>query len=166
MHVVVGSRRARAAAALPALLLSACSFSASLSTDAIPTPTPTVTPPASPTAPPTPSATPGQPVEIDFAPGRTATSVRGTADRGQQVRWVFAARAGQTAELATTSASGDVGFGLTSPAGALLQRPRTSVRRGSYRLPETGRYQVTVIGVQAGTPYVLTVRIPPARGAP
>nr|WP_218886057.1 peptidase [Kineococcus aurantiacus] len=97
---------------------------------------------------------------IHFAHGATSASVSGTVGPGQDDRYVFDARAGQTAHLhlaRSTSAQTWTLVGPTGPAVHDAHSPRQS--DVTYRLPETGRYYVDIVSTRPSS-YRLDLTIP------
>jgi hypothetical protein len=111
---------------------------------------------------------------IHFAQGATSATVKGHVDAGEDDRYVFDARAGQTATFHLTRANSGQTWTLVGPSGPSVHdehSPRQS--DFTYRLPETGRYYVDVTTTRPGN-YRLSVSIPagtttkpaPAKPAP
>nr|WP_218886007.1 peptidase [Kineococcus aurantiacus] len=97
---------------------------------------------------------------IHFAHRATSASVSGTVGPGHDDRYVFDARAGQTAHLhlaRSTSAQTWTLVGPTGPAVHDAHSPRQS--DFTYRLPETGRYYVDIVSTRPSR-YRLDLTIP------
>ncbi|MFC9436839.1 hypothetical protein [Nocardia sp. NPDC057030] len=98
--------------------------------------------------------------EIKFAPGTDHGTVTGYLNRGYSDIWVIDARAGQqmTTDLIShyTSASGTARFVIAAPDGQLICRDNTS---SQIRLPQTGKYHVTLTSPEHDASYTMDVRI-------
>lgn len=98
--------------------------------------------------------------EIKFAPNTDHGTVTGYLNRGYTDIWVLDARAGQqmTTDLIShyTSASGTARFVITAPGGQIICRDNTW---SQIRLPETGKYHVTLTSPQNDASYTMNVVI-------
>ncbi|WP_433654794.1 hypothetical protein ACQPW1_28695 [Nocardia sp. CA-128927] len=98
--------------------------------------------------------------EIKFTPGTDHGTVTGYINRGYTDVWVLDARAGQvmSTDLIShyTSASGTARFDIAAPDGQVICRDNTS---SQIRLPQTGRYHVTLTSWADDASYTMNVRI-------
>ncbi|MFI6166299.1 hypothetical protein ACIBCN_05875 [Nocardia sp. NPDC051052] len=98
--------------------------------------------------------------EIKFAPNTDHGTVTGYINRGYTDVWVLDARAGQqmTTDLIShyTSASGTARFVIAAPDGQVICRDNTW---SQLRLPQTGRYHVTLTSPQDDASYTMNVEI-------
>lgn len=116
------------------------------------------TPPTGSTA--TGGSSAGELQEIRFPAGGTSTSVQGVTDAGTHERYVFAARAGQTATLSIGSEGNVVGFSLVSPDGEPLITLMSQAREGEVELPTDGDYTVGIGSPSSGIEFILRLSIP------
>ncbi|NAZ84247.1 peptidase [Kineococcus sp. R8] len=97
---------------------------------------------------------------IRFAPGATSSSVAGSVGAHGEVRYRFAARAGQTVDVAFTRSTSAATWTLVGPSGPALHDARSPRQSsGSIVLPETGTYSLDVDSTRAAT-YRLQLAIP------
>ncbi|MFI6041806.1 hypothetical protein ACIA8C_09240 [Nocardia sp. NPDC051321] len=98
--------------------------------------------------------------EIKFAPNTDHGTVTGYINRGYTDVWVLDARAGQqmTTDLIShyTSASGTARFDIAAPDGQVICRDNTW---SQLRLPQTGKYHVTLTSPQDDASYTMNVEI-------
>ncbi|MFI9508820.1 hypothetical protein [Nocardia sp. NPDC052566] len=98
--------------------------------------------------------------QIRFAPNTDHGSVNGYINRGYRDVWVLEARAGQqmTTDLIShyTSASGTARFDIAAPDGSVICRDNTW---SQIRLPQTGKYHITISSNEHDASYTLNVRI-------
>jgi hypothetical protein len=98
--------------------------------------------------------------EIKFTPGTNHGTVTGYINRGYSDIYVLEARAGQqmTTDLIShyTSASGTARFTIAAPDGQVICRDNTS---SQIRLPQSGKYHVTITSPANDASYTMNVRI-------
>jgi hypothetical protein len=100
---------------------------------------------------------------IHFAKGATSATVSGHVAAGEDDRYLFDAKAGQTATFHLTRSTSGQTWTLVGPSGPAVHdehSPRQS--DFSYRLPETGRYYIDVTTTRSGS-YRMNLSIPAAR---
>ena len=103
--------------------------------------------------------TPAQTV-IHFAKGATSATVSGKVGPGEDDRYVFDAKAGQSATIQLARSTSAQTWTLVGPSGPAVHdahSPRQS--DFTYRLPESGRYYVDIVSTRPST-YRLKVSIP------
>ncbi|WP_432542375.1 peptidase [Kineococcus sp. SYSU DK002] len=102
---------------------------------------------------------------IHFAKGATSASVSGKVGPGEDDRYVFDAKAGQTAHIHLARSTSAQTWTLVGPSGPAVHdahSPRQS--DFTYRLPESGRYYVDIVSTRPSS-YRLDLSIP-ATGKP
>ncbi|ABS03427.1 peptidase [Kineococcus radiotolerans] len=97
---------------------------------------------------------------IHFAHGATAASVKGTVGPGEDDRYVFDAKAGQTASFHLARSTSAQTWTLVGPSGPAVHDAHSSRQSDfTYRLPETGRYYVDIVSTRPSS-YRLDLSIP------
>ncbi|MBB2903222.1 hypothetical protein FHR75_004064 [Kineococcus radiotolerans] len=97
---------------------------------------------------------------IHFAKGATSATVKGHVDAGEDDRYVFDAKAGQSATFHLTRANSGQTWTLVGPTGPAVHDEHSSRQSDfTYRLPETGRYYMDVTTTRPGN-YRMSVSIP------
>lgn len=97
---------------------------------------------------------------VHFAEGATSASVSGKVGPGEDDRYVFDAKAGQTASFHLARSTSAQTWTLVGPSGPAVHdahSPRQS--DFTYRLPETGRYYVDIVSTRPSS-YRLDLSIP------
>ena len=115
---------------------------------------------------PPPIVPPNAPKRISFAAGAISASVQGSVSAGSDAVYLINAGGGQTMTLSLTGTSGQVGLGVTSPAGTVMQDAATGQNSFTGQLPQTGDFVITVRQLGSGlSNFTLQVTIPPLSGS-
>ena len=97
---------------------------------------------------------------IHFAKGATSASVSGKVGAGEDDRYVFDAKAGQTATIHLARSTSAQTWTLVGPSGPAVHDAKSPRQSDfTYRLPETGRYYVDIVSTRPSS-YRLEVSIP------
>ena len=125
-----------------------------------PAPTNTLAQPPQPTAPP--PATPPQAKRIQFEPGGTSATVKGSIAPNAMERYVLRALAGQTMNVNATTSQGQVVLSVFGADGTVLITDHAGAMKWSGTLPSSQDYNIDVRSVgNAIADYSLEVVIPP-----
>lgn len=124
-------------------------------------PQPPTNTPAPATATPLPTAVPPtQPVRIQFQPGATAATVRGTVTAPQLNAYVLRASAGQEMTVQISSAGNQANFAITGVEdGQPYKRLVNEARNFGFTLPRTQDYRIDVAIPAGSVAYELQVSV-------
>jgi hypothetical protein len=100
---------------------------------------------------------------IRFSLGATSATINGTTSAESPSRYVFHARAGQTAHI-SFDAPPELNWTLADPNGQPLKTTMSEARNATVTLPTTGDYDLTVVGTSRAA-FRLTLEIQPPLSA-
>lgn len=100
---------------------------------------------------------------IRFAPGTSSSITENAVVRGEENTYLINAGKGQTMNIRITALEDNAVFSVVSPSGKVIATETTTLNQ---TLPETGDYQIAVVGTRGNASYKMTTEIRSDRATP